>query len=340
MAPPAVSVLLPVFDAGPYLAECLDSLEAQTFGDYEIVAVDDGSADDSGAILVSRARADPRLVVVTRPHEGLIAPLNAGLELCRGDLIARMDADDVAHPRRLEMQVDALAGDPDLDVVSSLVRHFPDSAVGQGFRVYEEWLNSLVEHDEIVRDRFVESPLAHPSVTLRRRSLTALGGYRDLGWPEDYDLWLRLIAAGSRVRKIPEVLLYWRQHEGRLTRTDRRYAVERFLACKARHLVEGPLHGVSRVVVWGAGQTGRRLSKHLIRGGAPVEAFVDVDPAKVGRTLRSRPIHGPEDLPELLEPKGGVPVVTAVSSRGARTLIRERLGSLGLTETRDFWCAA
>lgn len=340
MALPAVSILLPVWNAEPYLGECIESLQAQTFGDFEIVAVDDGSEDESREILEVRAREDPRLEVVSRPHEGLIATLNAGLDLCRSDLVARMDADDLADARRLELQVAPLNEDPGLDVVSCLVRHFPDSAVGRGFRVYEDWLNSLVEHDEILRDRFIESPLPHPSVTLRRRALVEVGGYRDLGWPEDYDLWLRLAAAGRRFLKVEETLVWWRQHDERLTRTDRRYAVERFLACKAHHLVGGPLRNAERVIVWGAGQTGRRLSKHLIRGGAPLDAFIDVDPEKIGRTLRGRPIHPAEDLPRLLDPTVRTILVTAVSSRGARALIRDRLTGLGLEETRDFWCAA
>lgn len=340
MTRPAVSVLLPVRNAGPFLGECLDSLREQTFEDYEIVAVDDGSEDESPAILENRAREDPRVSVVTRPHEGLIATLNTGLAFCRGELVARMDADDIADPRRLELQVTALSDDPGLDVVSCRVRHFPESEVGEGFRVYENWLNSLVEHDEILRDRFVESPLPHPSVTLRRRVLEEAGGYRDLGWPEDYDLWLRLAAAGRRFRKVPEVLIEWRQHEGRLTLTDRRYAVERFLACKAHHLADGPLREAQRVILWGAGQTGRRLSKHLIRGGVPLEIFIDVDPDKIGRTVRNRPVHPPEDLPRLLDSAVRTTLVTAVSSRGARALIRDRLVGLGLDETHDFWCAA
>jgi len=337
---PTISVLLPIFNGEKFLDECLAGLLTQSFEDFEIVAVDDGSSDGSAEILKVWCSRDSRIRVSTRPHSGLVEALNAGLSACRGELIARMDADDKVHPRRLELQAQAFEDSPDLDVVASLVTHFPDETLREGLRIYEGWLNSLVTHDQIIRERFIESPIPHPAAMVRRSVLEEASGYREVGFPEDYDLWLRLAAAGKRFGKVPEELYFWRHHEARLTFTDPRYAVERFLACKAHHLTHGPLKGVDSVIVWGAGQTGRRLSKHLIREGASVTTFIDIDPAKIGGTLRNRPVHSPEDLPQLLEDKTSRVLVAAVSSRGARALIRQRLESLNLQETFDFWCAA
>ncbi len=335
----SISVLLPVHNAGRYLDDCLRSLDRQSLSDYEVVAIDDGSEDGSGERLERWAARDRRIRVFRGPHRGLVATLNAGLERCRGVLVARMDADDLAHPRRLELQAEALRRDPSLDLVSCLVTHFPTHAVGEGFRVYEAWLNSLAEHDEILRERFIESPLPHPTVMARRSVLEEQGGYRACDWPEDYDLWLRLAAGGKRFRKIRRVLHFWRHHDGRLTRTDPRYAVERFLACKAFYLAHGPLRG-RPVVIWGAGQTGRRLSKHLLREGAQLIAFIDIDPRKVGRTLRGLPIHPPDDLGQLLGQNERSVILAAVPSRGARQLIRQHLQEAGLRETEDYWCVA
>ena len=335
-----LSILLPIYNAAPFLEQCLDSLARQTFDDFEIVAVDDGSTDESADILEQRTHSEQRLRVLSCDHRGLIETLNAGLEKCRGELVARIDADDIAHPRRLGLQVAALEAPDGPDVVSSLVAHFPRQSLGEGFRIYEQWLNSLVNHEDIFRERFIESPLPHPSVMLRRRDLADIGGYRDAGWPEDYDLWLRLAAAGKTFGKVPQVLCLWRHHEGRLTRSDPRYSVERFLTCKAHHLAEGPLCGVSQVILWGAGKTGRRLSKHLLRRHVPLAAFIDIDPGKTERTMRGLPIHTPEELPHLLAAGHDTVVLAAVSSRGARALIRHRLTSLGLSEGDQFWCVA
>jgi glycosyltransferase involved in cell wall biosynthesis len=335
---PNVSVLLPVRGAENFLDVCIASLERQTLRDFEVVAVDDGSTDRSAEILDAWARRDSRVRVIHQPATGLVASLNTGLELCTAPFVARMDADDVSHPLRFELQARALEKEPDLGVISCRVRHFPWHSVGQGFRIYEGWLNSLVTPEEIERERFVESPVAHPSAMLRREVAERSGGYRDLGWPEDYEFWLRLLEAGVRVGKLDPYLYFWREHGERLTRRDSRYSVENFLRCKAHYLLRGPLAKCHRVVLWGAGQTGRRLSKHLLRGGAPVAAFVDIDPDKVGRTLRGKPIVDSEDLPALLG--DGTVVLAAVASRGARALIREQLDALGLAEGRDYWCVA
>jgi len=295
MESPLVSVLLPVRDPGPYLEECIASLGRQTLSNFEVVAVDDGSTDGSAETLDAWADRDPRVRVVHREQEGLVATLNAGLELCRAPFVARMDADDISHPRRFELQVEEMEELPWVGVVSCLVRHFPWHGVGEGYRVYERWLNSLSTPEAIGRERFVESPVAHPSAMVRREVYQSVGGYLDTEWAEDFDLWLRLLEARVCFSKVERYLYFWREHTERLTRVDARYSVENFLRCKAKYLLSGPLADCERVVVWGAGQTGRRLSKHLLRDGSPIEAFVDIDPEKIGSTLRKKPIIDPEE---------------------------------------------
>jgi len=338
MPSPSVSVLLPVRDAAPWLDDCLASLERQTLTDFEVIAVDDGSTDGSGRVLDRWTQGDRRIAVIHQSAHGLVPALNTGLDRCRGDLVARMDADDISHPRRFEIQVDLLKCQSDAAVVSSLVKHFPSHVVARGFRLYESWLNSLRSHDDMATARFIESPLAHPSVMVRREILLEAGGWRDVDWPEDYDLWLRLFASGVGFAKVERILFFWREHGTRLTRTDSRYSVPSFLRCKAHYLARGPLDGVADVILWGAGQTGRRLSKYLREEGVEITRVVDIDPAKIGGTLRGIPVIGPEALPDNLGTD--TIVLAAVASRGARELIRARLIELGLNEGRTFWCVA
>jgi len=336
---PTVSVLLPVYNAGRTLTPAIRSLVRQTFEDIEILAVDDGSEDESARLLCEWARRDVRIRPLFRPHRGLIETLNAGLRVASGTFVARMDADDVSHPKRLELQVGLLRDDPSLSVVGCLVRSFPRRHVREGFRIYEEWLNRLTAHAEIAREVFIESPLPHPSVMVRREEVLDLGGYQERGWPEDYDLWLRYHLASRRFGKVERVLLLWREHGARLTRQDSRYSVENFLRAKAHYLARGPLSG-RRAIVWGAGKTGRRLSKHLLREGVEIAVFVDIDPDKIGRTLRGREIVSPDDLPARVRGPEAPLILCSVSSRGARTLIRGRLAELGLSEGVDFLCVA
>jgi len=337
---PDISILLPCFNAGSCLEEALDSLLTQTYPNFEIIAVDDGSTDTTLEILQAIGQIDPRLVVLAEPHRGVVGAANRGLSACRGEIIARMDADDRCHPERVAKQRDFLLTHDDIDVVSCLVEGFPADAVGEGFQIYYRWLNSLIDHEDIAREIFVESPIANPSAAFRREWIQSLGGYQELGWPEDYDLWLRAYLAGSRFAKIPEVLVYWREHPERLTHTDSRYSVENFLRAKAHYLANGPARDRDAIIIWGAGMTGRRLSKHIEREGLPLEAFVDVDQKKIGREKRGRPIIGADELMGLWETYQHPILLTAVRARSAEPLIRASLEELGLIEGKDWWRAA
>ena len=340
MNDPIVSVLLPVYQAATTLQETLESLHTQSMDRFEIIAVDDGSTDDSVLILEAWQTTDPRLRIERRPHAGLTQSLNHGLESCTAPYVARMDADDVAAPERLEKQVDYLEQHTEISVLGTQIECFPASQVREGYRIYTQWQNALIEHEQITREIFIESPLTHPSVMLRRNEVLALGGYHECVWAEDYDLWLRYFAAGKQFAKLPEVLLSWRQHPARLTHTDSRYSVENFLRAKAHYLLGGPLEGRDALFVWGAGQTGRRLSKHLIRGGCRPRAFIDIAASRIGSTLRQVAIIGVDDLLDQWSQWQRPFLLAAVGSRGARKLIREELRKMELTEGEDFLCVA
>jgi glycosyltransferase involved in cell wall biosynthesis len=327
---PKVSVLMPCYNAAETLNPTLESLARQTLTDYELIAVDDGSTDGTLGILQERAAGDARIHLVSQDHSGIVKALNAGLRKCESGYIARFDADDLAHPERLAKQVSFLDRHPEIALVGCQVKGFPPENVRQGFEVYLDWQNSLLTNDDICREIFIESPLAHPSVVVRKDWLLEVGAYQEHGWPEDYDLWLRLYLAGARFAKLPEILLEWREHVARLTRQDSRYSLENFLRLSDREAV----------LIWGAGMMGRRLSKHLLHAGAPLSAFVDVDPGKIGRTRWDLPILSHEQLPGWWGSSANPVVLASVGARGARQLIREQLTRYGLQEGIDWWCVA
>jgi glycosyltransferase involved in cell wall biosynthesis len=337
---PSVSVLLPCYNAAETIEEALGSLACQTLQDFEIICIDDGSTDETPFLLERWSERDARLKLLPQPHGGIIPALNLGLRECRAPYVARMDSDDRALPRRLELQAAFLDSHPDVDLVSCRVAGFPTEGVRQGFAIYIDWLNGLLSDAEIRREIFVESPLPHPSVAYRREVVLRLGGYQEHGWAEDYDLWLRMFLAGCRFAKLPEVLLEWREHPQRLTRLDSRYSLENFLRLKAFYLQRGPLRSRDALILWGAGMVGRRLGKQLLRLGAPLVAYVDIDPAKIGRTRHGKPVHAPEDLLALWQGFRNPALLEAVGARGARQIIRLRLERMGLREGLDWWGAA
>jgi hypothetical protein len=197
-------------------------------------------------------------------------------------------------------------------------------------RRYESWLNGLRDHDAMRRDLFVESPLPHPAVMFRAELVHRVGGYRESAWPEDYDLWMRLFAAGARFAKVPRVLLLWREGGRRLSRVDPRYSPGAFRACKVHYLQEMHLRGRDRVAVWGAGKEGKSLVRHLKRQGLRVTRFIDIDPGKIGRRILGAPVVAPDDLTR------DDYLVIAVGAQGARGLIRGWLADRGWREPEDY----
>ena len=331
---PLVSILLPAFEAAATLPACLASIRRQTLADWECVIVDDGSGDTTLQVARAAAATDPRFSLVERPHLGLVAALSAGLERCTGALVARMDADDIMRRDRLARQAAALERDPGLSAVGCHVRLFPRRALPPRRREYEAWLNGLRSEADVARDAFVECPVAHPTLMMRR-DMAALG-YRDADWPEDYDLLHRALAAGLRVSMVPERLLLWRDSAGRLSRTDPRYRLERFTACKAHFLARGFLRAAERYVLWGYGATGRALRRALAAEGRLPSHVIEVKAGRIGQR-----IHGAPVIPvQALDDVRGVPIVVSVARRGPRGEVRAALAARGFIEGSDYVCAA
>lgn len=333
---PMVSVLIPVRDGAAELSATQASLDAQSYRDFEIVVVDDGSRDATPTILARWAADNAAVRCFTVERRGIVAALELGLSKARAPLIARMDADDIAHSQRLSKQVEAFAADPRLDVLGTGFRLFPrNDALGQGMRKYESWLNSLRTHDDVMRNLFVESPLCHPTVMVRSEALRQVGGYRSFDGPEDYDLWLRLARAGMRFAVLPEKLLSWRHSPGRATLTDSRYREEAFFQLKLHHLLAWHLTDVATVSIWGAGQLGKRWARHLRAAGCQIESFIDVDPRKVGQTIHGASVVGLDAIPP---PKDDSPILVAVGVERARRQIRQTLLEGGHRELESFIC--
>ena len=219
--PPAVTVLIPVFNAGTMLHEAVASILAQDFTDFECLVINDGSTD--GAFDALRTWPDPRLRLVDNPGNlGLIATLNRGLELARAPLLARMDADDVALPQRLSRQVAAFAAEPQLMLLGTWATLIDPRGQAAGVS------RTPTAHDEILRAILTNNAFIHPSVMARTAVLRALGGYpADALHAEDYALWLR-VAARYRVRNLPEPLLQYRIHPGQVS--QRKLAAQRAMA--------------------------------------------------------------------------------------------------------------
>jgi glycosyltransferase involved in cell wall biosynthesis len=332
---PVASILLPVHQAAETLATCLRSIERQTEPRWQCVAVDDGSSDASPAILQHAAERDPRFEIHRQAHAGIVRALNAGLSHCRAPVVVRMDADDWMHRSRLAEQLGLLRTRPELSAVGSHVRTFPRGALSDGRRTYEAWLNGIEDPASVRREAWIECPIAHPSLAIRRDVLSAFG-YRDADWPEDYDLILRLLGRDHQLAVHPKRLLGWRDSAQRASRVAPQYTIERFTACKAAHLATTFLAASSHYVLWGYGGTGRALRSALLEHGRSPAYIVELHPRRLGQRIHGAEVIPPERLPAVER----MPIVTSVAGAGPRGKIRRALADMGFVELRDYICAA
>ena len=330
---PQVSVVLPVFNAAGTISRAVRSILDQTLREIELIVLDDGSTDDTVAVV--RQFADSRLRLVRRNHCHVAAAANTATELAVAPFIARMDADDFAYPRRLEKQLELLR-DQNLDVVGTRVRIVNEARQAvRSMRRYERRINvDTIDSKQISALRFVEFPLVNPTI-LARRSYFEIG-FRDNDYPEDYDLMLRAAAAGLRFGKVDEVLFDWTDHPGRLTRSHSRYGADAFMRCRQKHLLAGPLRDVGCVDLWGVGRTGKPWLRWLQSRNLTVRRCYDIDDRKVNQQIHGVHISHPSEMASA----DGTPLVIAVGAEDARTAILPHILSRGYVSGRDAWFVA
>jgi len=211
MPAPLVSVIMPIRDGERFLQEAIDSVLAQTFADFEIIAIDDGSSDSTPAILAEAARRDPRVTVVRQAPTGLVDALNRGIAATRGPFIARLDADDVSLPARLARQIEAMRSDTSLGLLGSYAEEIDEN--GRALVIRKPPLS----HESLVDALEQGNPFIHSTILVRTDLVRACGGFRAaFAGAEDYDLWLR-IAERSRIGNLPETLVRYRVHAQTVT---------------------------------------------------------------------------------------------------------------------------
>jgi len=326
-----VSILMPVFNAQDTLRECLDSILRQSLQEFEIIAVDDFCSDDS--VKIMQSYDDPRICIIENKNKGIVPALNTGLACCRSDYVARMDADDVMYVDRLQKQYDVLLEDDGITLCATQAKKFPEEIIQAGYVEYMRWQNACLSMQDIKNQIYIESPFAHPSVMFRKRRVIEAGAYKDGEFPEDYELWLRLFHEGHSMMKLEEVLIGWRESQGRLSRTSSRYSDAAFEKLRAAYLAKDVRLQGREIVFWGAGRKTRQRARHLIDNGVKPSAWIDIDSNKIGNDYCGAKTFSPDWL--LAHEKKPF-VLNYVRNHGAREYCRAHLDAAGYVMGADY----
>jgi len=330
---PDITIILPVHNNEDTIQECLHSILIQTLTNFEIIIIDDGSTDKSINVIHQFANQDNRIILLQPGRVGLVNALNIGISNVRGKLIARMDGDDTMHPERLEKQCQFLTHNTDTGLISCRAHLFPKNLIKQGYIEYMEWQNNCLTTADINNQIYVESPFAHPSVMFRKTILDQVGVYHKGDFPEDYELWLRFHHAGIKMCKLPDYLLDWRESPNRTSRTDTRYKTTSFDKLRANFLAKDNRIPRDRpIVIWGAGKKSRRRAQLLLQQGFTINAWVDVDPNKIGNTIQGVPVKAHTWLTQTNKPF----ILNYVNNHGARVEVETYLNQTGYQVGLDY----
>lgn len=326
---PQISVLLPVYNAAHSIGKAISSIINQHFTDWELIIINDGSTDDSMDVV--RQFTDKRISIISsKCNEGIARALNKGINSSRADIIARMDADDESFPNRLALQYAYLAGNPSVDVVGCLVTHGGLRKLQQGYALYIEWINKLITHEAMHQARFTESPLAHPSVMLRKSVFEKYGCYDTAKLPEDYELWLRLLQNGCRFGKVDQTLVQWNDPPGRLSRIHKNYTNEAFLNVKAKYLrLELDQLPPKPIYIWGYGKQVFRKAELLQQADIRISGFIDIRP----KGQRSRNILDYRSINDFKK----IRIISLVSDRSGSVQIMNFLQKKKLLINKDYF---
>lgn len=333
MKEPLVSIIMAAKDTAPYIGECLDSIVAQSYPHWELIAVNDHSSDETPAILANYASADKRIKVVHSKRRLLIPALKEGYAHATGELINRMDSDDRMPHDKLEVLVTEWLKVGKGNIIAGGTEHFVEEGeVGGGFLRYEQWLNYIAREQLHWREIYRECVIPSHCWIIHRDDFEAADGFNPEIYPEDYDLCFRFYRQRFNVIGIDKVLHHWRDRSDRISRTWDAYKDNRYYAMKLRHFKELDRDLERPLVLWGAGRNGKDMAKLLLEEQMQF-AWVCDNPNKIGRDVYGVRMQGVASVFELDRPQ----IIIAVASPQGQDEIVSALHQAQKQPAEDYW---
>jgi glycosyltransferase involved in cell wall biosynthesis len=330
---PRVSIVMAAKNTAPYLHACLDSVINQTYKNWELIVVNDHSTDATPDIIADYAQRDERILLYHSPGQLLIPALQEGYRHVSGQLINRMDSDDIMPEYKLQVLVDQWQKHGKGTVVAGGTKHFVDEGeVGGGFRRYEKWLNNVARHNRHLEEIYTECVIPSHSWIVHRDDFDKVGAFDPEVYPEDYDLCFRFYKHRLNIVGIGKVLHYWRDRSNRISRTWKCYEDNRYFELKLRYFYELDRQPGRPLVLWGAGRNGKDLARLLLERERTIVWVCD-NPKKIGRDVYGVVMKSCRTITE----RGRPQIVVAVASDTEKAKIRSQLASWGKEPRDDFW---
>lgn len=304
-----VSILMPVKNTSGFLEECLISILNQTYKDWELIAVDDHSEDNSYSILRSYALEDSRITVIKNTGSGIIDALRMAFTKSSGQFITRMDSDDLMEQNKIDLLHKQLQLKGKGNLAVGLVNYFSNNKLGEGYLNYANWLNGLTKSESNFSDIYKECSIPSPCWMVNRIDFNACGGFDSEVYPEDYDLAFRFRKAGFKITAIKKVIHQWRDYETRTSRTDKNYSDNRFSELKVMHFLDQDIDSSLPLILWGAGTKGKKIASLLLNKEVQFQ-WVCNNPNKIGREIYGTYLMNLSGLDDLSRSQ----VIVAVSS--------------------------
>ena len=327
-----ISILLPVKNATPYLTRCLESILAQTEQNWELLAVNDHSTDDSLAVLNRFAEKDPRIKVLDNQGQGIIPALRLAFTSSNGHLITRMDADDIMPEVKLAVLKGQLLEKGIGHLATGQVAYFSDGHLGEGYQKYASWLNNLCVMNHHYQEIYKECVIPSPCWMTFREDLIKCQAFDPQTLPEDYDLVFRFYKNKLMVLASNEVLHHWRDHGERSSRNLPEYAQNSYLDLKIPYFLELNFEETRPLVLYGAGKKGKTIAKKLIHHKVPFHWLTN-NPRKIGHEIYQVILESDQILSKIQDPQ----IIIAVAGQEDQDAIQANLDALDLVKARNYW---
>ncbi len=330
---PLVSIVMAVKNTAPYLKECIDSILAQTYTNWELLAVNDHSSDETPQILETYSQKDDRIIYLNSDRPKLIPTLQVGYAEVKGTLINRMDSDDRMPNDKLEVLVKEWLKYGKGNVIAGGTEHFVEKGeVGDGFLKYERWLNQVAKTSTHYEQIYKECVIPSHCWLMHKEDFDAIDAFDPIIYPEDYDLCFRMYHHGLNIIGIDKILHHWRDRSNRISRTWDEYKDNRYFELKLRFFYQIDRDKNRPLALWGAGRNGKDMAK-LLLGCQDDFYWVCDNENKIGKDIYGIKMEHFNTIQELEKPQ----IMIVVASPDGKKEIQSQLDSWGMKIVEDYW---